>query len=101
MWKFCLIYYFNYIIFKPDGFIIFTFNFHLFKTRPAIVFSLSLVFCVLFSGAVIIATSKQFVVGSFGSICFAKLSIKFLIIVFAFSTLLNKTLITCCTSTFS
>ena len=39
----------------------------LFKTLPAIVFNLSLVFCVLFSGAVIIATSKQLLVGSLGS----------------------------------
>ena len=40
----------------------------LFKTLPATVFNFSIVFFVLFSGAVIIATSKQLLVGSLGSI---------------------------------
>ena len=53
------------------------------------------VFLVLFSGAVIIATSKQLFVGSFGSICFSKLSIKFLIIFFALAAFPKRTFITC------
>ena len=43
----------------------------------------------------IVEKSKQLFAGSFGSMCFSKLSIRFLIIFFAFAALSKRTFITC------
>ena len=53
MWKFCLIYYLNFIIFKPNCSVTFPVNFHYFlsKTLPAIYFNCFLVFSVLNFGS--------------------------------------------------
>ena len=85
---------FNYILYIATTTFTFKFFFcHFNKTLPAIFLSFLIVSFVLFSGAVIIATSKQLLVGSFLSMFFQN-SIKFFIMSFALTALSKRTFIT-------